>query len=479
MTGFSRRTLLGMGMLALVPAAAWCQSTVPLTADAFVIPGASNNFGSLITVDVGGASAYQGLLQFDLSLLPSATPASAVSSASLRLFVTRVGTAGSVDVYAASSTWQESTVNGLNNPSPGALIAGAVPVNVGNAYLSIPVTSQVQAWISGAANNGFLIVAHDSATSVFFDSKESATTSHPAVLEVDLLGTAGAVGAAGVPGITGVTGPTGATGATGAAGAQGATGAQGAAGAGGTTGPTGATGAQGANGANGATGPAGATGSQGTTGPTGPTGSQGAAGAQGPTGPAGATGVVGVTGATGPQGAAGAQGAIGATGAAGAAGATGTAGAQGPAGAAGTAGAQGLQGPPGAAGTAGATGPTGPAGALTNAFSVSLNNATSNSSDTVIADSDTTHQNLTFVNSFPATNNVIRLPHATTAGTVIDISITNYSTNAGSFLLKPQGTDVIFVANSSFNSTSSGLLVEYTAEFVSDGNHHWYVVVNR
>jgi hypothetical protein len=89
---------------------------------------------------------------------------------------------------------------------------------------------------------------------VAFDSKESTTTSHPAMLTITLI----AIGP------TGATGPTGPTGATGAAGAQG---------------PVGPTGAQ---------GPAGATGAQGP---------QGAVGAQGPQGPVGSTGLIGPAGA--------------------------------------------------------------------------------------------------------------------------------------------------------------------------------------
>ena len=55
------------------------------------------------------------------------------------------------------------------------------PVSVAGSYISIPVTNQVQAWLNGAPNYGFIVSAASASTSVFFDSKEASATSHPAV----------------------------------------------------------------------------------------------------------------------------------------------------------------------------------------------------------------------------------------------------------------------------------------------------------
>jgi hypothetical protein len=67
---------------------------------------------------------YQGLFLFDLTTLPAGTTAASVSGASLRLFVDRVGVAGSINVNAATAPWTESTVNGFSGPGVGALVAG-------------------------------------------------------------------------------------------------------------------------------------------------------------------------------------------------------------------------------------------------------------------------------------------------------------------------------------------------------------------
>ena len=214
MIGASKRFLFGIGALALLRAAAWAQ-TVPLVGDAFIAPGTASNFGGTVNVNVGGVAGYQGLFQFDLGSLPPGTTAASVSGASLRLFVNKIGTAGSINVNVATASWSESTVNGLSGVGVGQLVAGPIAVSVANTYISIPVTAQVQAWLNGAPNNGLIVTANPSTTSLFFDSKESTSTSHPAALEIDLSGQPGAIGAPGSPGAPGVTGAPGPTGATG------------------------------------------------------------------------------------------------------------------------------------------------------------------------------------------------------------------------------------------------------------------------
>jgi hypothetical protein len=61
----SRRICGGIGVLVLCQAAAWAQSP-PLVGDAFFNPGAANNFGTTVNINVGGAAGSQGLAQFDL-----------------------------------------------------------------------------------------------------------------------------------------------------------------------------------------------------------------------------------------------------------------------------------------------------------------------------------------------------------------------------------------------------------------------------
>jgi hypothetical protein len=424
----SRRLLFGIGAFALLHTAVWAQ-TAPLVGDAFIVPGSVANYGAVINVNVGGTLTCQGLFLFDLTTLPPGTIAASVSSASLRLFVSKVGAAGSINVNALTSPWSEATVSGFTAPSVGALVAGPIGVSVAGSYISIPVTSQVQAWLNGAPNNGLIVTAATPSTSIFIDSKENTSTSHPAVLEIDLIGqsgVAGAQGASGAPGAKGATGPAGASGP------QGATGVAGVAGPTGTTGGFGPTGAAGPSGPQGSQGPTGATGPFGANGPT------GAIGSAGPTGAAGATGT------TGPVGAAGAQGAA---------------------------------GPSGPIGPAGATGP---AGRINNNFSYVLLTGAS----ITIPDTETI-SNIQVDNTDFAPN--ILLPHSATigAGAVISISVQNWAGDSNTIAVGPQTGDQLLVPAEGhivpIGVVSPGTFwtLNYSCEVLSDGHGHWYFLSNN
>src|SRR6266404_4058942 len=134
MANIYRKSLLVLATASVWQAASWAQS-VPLAGDAFFAIGNNTNFGGNPSINVGGNSGFQGLLQFDLSLLPPGTTASSVSNASLRLYVGRVGVAGSIDVFAANGAWIESTVNGSNAPASGALVAGPISVSTPNIFI--------------------------------------------------------------------------------------------------------------------------------------------------------------------------------------------------------------------------------------------------------------------------------------------------------------------------------------------------------
>jgi len=437
------RVLLAVGTVVLLQTvllqtAAWADQA-QLVGDASFAPGNAGHLGATPTINVGGPTNFQGLVQFSLSTLPAGTTPAQVSNATLQLFVSRIGTPGSVDIYAANAPWTEATITGTGFPGPGTLVASAIPVSIANSYIVLDVTTQVKAWLNGATNNGFLIVADPSSSLVYFDTKESQTTSHPAVLEVNLFGASGAVGATGPAGPTGATGSVG---ATGAAGLQGTTGT--------IAGPAGPTGATGPTGPAGATGPGGSTGPTGLAGSTGPQGPAGSNGATGATGPVGSTGVPGPPGNVGVQGAPGLPGAQGPTGALGATGGIGPAGATGAAGAAGNTGATGSQGPTGPqgavgnggalgnTGNTGPAGPTGPQGLFNNtSYPVSSLNNTVNSTATVTVPSGTA--NHFYLLNTAAADNInnynVDLPAATTAGQIIAVLNTNPFT--GVYLVLP------------------------------------------
>ena len=318
--------------------------------------------------------------------------------------------------------WTESTVTSGSGIAGSAAILTGVPISTANVYVVLDVTAQIQAWLNGSPNNGFVVNGNSGDWD--FDSKENARTSHPAVLEINLAGPAGATDVTGVAGATGTTGPTGATGGTGATGAAG-----------------------------------------GVAGATGPTG------APGSTGPAGATGATGIAG---PAGAAGSTGAIGATGAAGAAGSIG------PSGATGTTGATGLAGQPGGVG---ATGPTGATGVINNNFSiVTVANTPGTNYDMAVNgyDSDTTHQ-FFLINNLSGIASM-SIPHAGTAGKAIMFINTDLSASRAHMNLFPQSGDTIVLENATACSTAcTGTFADlaFEARMVSDGSHTWRVIKSQ
>jgi hypothetical protein len=230
-----KRTLALAALALATITPAFAQTLLPL-GDTFVASGNLNNFSTSPTINIGGAGAYQGLIQFDTTALPAGITGASVAKASLVLFVNKVGAAGAVDINAANGQWTEATVNGNNAPGIGMNVASAVPINTAGVYITVDATALVKAWLDGLITNHGIILTVDPgfvSTSVFLDSKESANTSHPAVLQVTFTG-GGAVGPAGPTGPQGLPGSNGLQGVAGPAGPQGIPGPVGPAGSGGS-----------------------------------------------------------------------------------------------------------------------------------------------------------------------------------------------------------------------------------------------------
>lgn len=379
-----------------------------LVADAHVSSAQPDvNAGGLTNLNVGGG--YSTLVQFDLGVLPAGIQPSAITRATLRLYCNRADTAGAVSVAPVLGAWSEWGVTFNTLPSVGPSL-GSVQVSAAGEFVTVDVTSLVQAWVAGSqANDGVELTSGDGVLQ--FDSKENDQTSHAPELEIALAsgtGGSGAVGATGAMGATGATGATGAQGVQGVAGPMGPVGPVGATGVRGATGPVGPTGATGQQGVAGLAGP---TGAIGATGPTGATGATGAPGfvyqgvyssstnyalgdvvvwggasyvslvsgnhGQTPGQSPGAWGVLTAQGPVGPMGVTGATGVTGSTGALGPVGPPGEKGDQGSQGVAGQAGAQGIPGATGATGAMGPVGATGPAGPVGLSFQGAYSSSTS------------------------------------------------------------------------------------------------------
>src|SRR5579863_5117556 len=114
------------------PVVMWAQS-LTVQQDSFYAPGNVSNYGSLPTIDVGGTNPYYGLVQFDLSVLPSGTAGAQVAKATLSLFVDKVGTPGVINIDTANYQWTELAVNGINPPAAGAEVQNGISINSASA----------------------------------------------------------------------------------------------------------------------------------------------------------------------------------------------------------------------------------------------------------------------------------------------------------------------------------------------------------
>jgi hypothetical protein len=171
-----------------------------LTDDASTVANApAKNTGLQAVISVRLASNAEkrrdGYVKFDLAdTAPAGTTGAQVARATLRLFVQDVKAGGSFDVVRVLSAWTEDTVSAANAPALGAVVASAVPVTTTapRTFITIDVTAAVRDWLNGALpNNGLALIPNSVGTNVAFDSKESTTTSHEAVLEIVLGGGAG------------------------------------------------------------------------------------------------------------------------------------------------------------------------------------------------------------------------------------------------------------------------------------------------
>jgi len=139
-------------------------------------------------------------------------------------------------------------------------------------------------------------------------------------------------------------------------------------------------------------------------------------------------------------------------------------------------------GSPGAAGPSGPNGPTGGTGLIVNRFFVFVDTSSPNGcgTGTIFTIPDTDNTNTVYrINNDPETDGActrrVNLPFANVAGKTILINVTDYNVSSGSLAIYPQGANQI--VNNQFVYTSTTPIVpDYWAEFVSNGAGTWYLL---
>ncbi|MBY0506192.1 MAG: DNRLRE domain-containing protein, partial [Bryobacteraceae bacterium] len=121
-------------------------------------------------------------------------------------------TPGAVNFHTVENAWSEKTINFGNAPVM-SLATDQFTVDAANSFVSFEATKLVQAAVRNRTSVGVALTPVG-ATEVFFDSKESTSTSQVAALDIELTGPAGPQGIPGPQGLTGAPGAPGPTGSS-------------------------------------------------------------------------------------------------------------------------------------------------------------------------------------------------------------------------------------------------------------------------
>ena len=152
---------------------------------------AGSNFGTATNLDVRSSSAGDRRTFVQFSLTGCSIPATAlVTAASLKLFMFAAPTATrTYDAHRVSASWTETGITWTNQPAVAATATASVATGTtSNVTLTWVVTSDVQAFLGGTANNGWRIkdLTENSATARTgqFRSAEFGTASQRPILEI-------------------------------------------------------------------------------------------------------------------------------------------------------------------------------------------------------------------------------------------------------------------------------------------------------
>jgi hypothetical protein len=134
--------------------------------------------------NVGTGGERHGYVRFETSPILPNTP---ILSAILRIWVSQVATAGSIDLYVVTGVWTEATLNAAAQPGtePTPFATVAVSNADQNSHITVDVTSVLQDWVNQTKPNfGIALLPNPAGVRVDIDSKENTGTSHPMELEV-------------------------------------------------------------------------------------------------------------------------------------------------------------------------------------------------------------------------------------------------------------------------------------------------------
>mgnify|MGYP001765809233 CR=1 FL=1 len=134
-----------------------------------------------------GGRNRRGLIHFDISSIPSGV---SVNSANLYLYMATLSGQYQIhDMHRVNAPWTEATVNWANQPVFESIPTASADIGtVANTWISWDVSSDVQAFMSGTPNNGWLLKHRVESLNAYqyakYWTKEYETTSLRPYLEV-------------------------------------------------------------------------------------------------------------------------------------------------------------------------------------------------------------------------------------------------------------------------------------------------------
>ncbi|MEE9261902.1 MAG: DNRLRE domain-containing protein, partial [Dehalococcoidia bacterium] len=148
--------------------------------------GGDDNFGTAVEMLVkpDPTKVKRALVAFDLSSIGAG---STVNSATLTLCFTLVKSGRVHELRMVTSSWVETAVVWNDQPTASATVTDTLTVPGALGCVSYTVTSDVQAWVDGTANNGWQIRDQDETTSVGdsqYRTRENGTVSERPKLQV-------------------------------------------------------------------------------------------------------------------------------------------------------------------------------------------------------------------------------------------------------------------------------------------------------
>jgi len=132
---------------------------LPVAEDTFVASGTTTPSGTNTNLQVIASPVNAALVKFDLSGVPAGTTGNQVTKATVKLYVNTVSLSGTLDVCQVTSPWTEASTVFTSKPTLSATpLATGVPVSTASKYIVVDITTAVQAWQNGTANNGIALL---------------------------------------------------------------------------------------------------------------------------------------------------------------------------------------------------------------------------------------------------------------------------------------------------------------------------------